>query len=88
MPTYTYETTDPRVACKLCLEPFEIRQKMSEEPLEACPECGGPVQRIITAVGVNTRYARMEKAPSDKELKRHGFHKLVNEGEGKFRKVT
>jgi len=88
MPTYTYETTDPHHACKLCIEPFDVQQKMKDEPLEVCPECGGPVRKVITLVGVNTRYARIDKAPSDGELKRHGFHKLVNEGEGKFRKVT
>jgi putative FmdB family regulatory protein len=41
MPTYEYE----------CLETgkrFEVLQKMSEEPLEACPECGADLRRIIS----------------------------------------
>jgi putative FmdB family regulatory protein len=88
MPTYTYESSDPHKACGYCREQFEATQKMSEEPLTACPKCGGPVQRVITAVGVVTRYAKIGKAPSDAELRSHGFHKLVNEGGGKFRKVV
>ena len=88
VPTYTYETADQSKACELCREQFDVTQKMSDEPLEGCPDCGGPVRRVITAVGVNTRYAKMDKAPSDSELKRVGFHKLVNEGDGKFRKTV
>ena len=88
MPTYTYETTDPGKACEHCREAFDVTQRMSDEPLEGCPECGGPVRRIIVGVGLTTRYAKFSKAPSDAELKRTGFHKLVNEGGGKFRKTV
>ena len=88
VPTYTYETVDPSKACELCREQFDVTQKMSDERLDGCPDCGGPVRRVITAVGVNTRYAKIDKAPSDAELKRVGFHKLVNEGDGKFRKTV
>lgn len=88
MPTYTYETTDPSKACEQCREPFDVTQRMKDDPLEGCPACGGPVRRIIVGVGVNTRYAKFGKAPSDNELKRTGFHKLVNEGDGKFRKTV
>ncbi len=26
--------------CKACKKDFEVEQKISEEPLKACPECG------------------------------------------------
>jgi putative FmdB family regulatory protein len=40
MPTYDYRGTE-------CDHTFEAFQKMSEAPLTACPQCGGPVKRLI-----------------------------------------
>ncbi len=40
MPTYEYE-------CEKCGKHFEKFQNMSDEPLKLCPECGGPVHRLI-----------------------------------------
>lgn len=40
MPTYDYE-------CKSCSHTFEAFQSISEAPLSSCPECGGPVRRLI-----------------------------------------
>jgi len=42
MPTYEYR-------CTLCQCHFEAFQKMNDLPLSQCPECGGPVQRLIGA---------------------------------------
>ncbi|MBN1893861.1 zinc ribbon domain-containing protein [bacterium] len=42
MPTYEYE-------CPSCGARFERFQGMNEEPLGACPECGGSVKRMIGA---------------------------------------
>ena len=42
MPTYEYE-------CKQCRFHFERFQKMSDQPLQTCPECGGIVRRLIGA---------------------------------------
>lgn len=41
MPTYDYR-------CKACHHHFEAFQRMSDDPLSICPECGGEVQRLIT----------------------------------------
>jgi putative FmdB family regulatory protein len=40
MPTYDYK-------CKECELNFELFQKMSDEPINVCPECGGEVKRLI-----------------------------------------
>ncbi len=45
MPTYEY-------LCKTCSHRFETWQKMSEEPLTACPECGGVIRRVLFPAGV------------------------------------
>jgi putative FmdB family regulatory protein len=86
MPTYEYATTDPKRACEHCRVPFEVKQSMRDEPLEKCPQCGGPVERLISRCAINTR---SEKSMlSDKNLKAKGFTKLVKEDTGKYRKVT
>ncbi|MGD2177266.1 MAG: zinc ribbon domain-containing protein [Anaerolineae bacterium] len=45
MPLYEYE-------CTSCGVRFERRQHMDDEPVRACPECGGSVHRLIQPVGI------------------------------------
>ncbi len=87
MPTYEYQAEDPSRGCDQCRDRFEARQSMKDTPLTRCPACGGPVQRLISACGISTQPSERSML-SDKNLKRHGLTKLVNEGGGKFRKVT
>ena len=42
MPTYEYE-------CGSCHRTFEVKQRITEPPLTTCDECGGPVQRLLSA---------------------------------------
>ena len=42
MPTYEYE-------CSGCERTFEVRQRISEAPLDRCPHCRGSVRRVLTA---------------------------------------
>lgn len=46
MPHYDYQ-------CESCKYKFEVFQKITDEPIKKCPECGKKVQRIITG-GVGT----------------------------------
>jgi len=41
MPVYEYE-------CKSCEKVLEIQQKMADAPLAACPDCNGPVTKLIS----------------------------------------
>jgi putative FmdB family regulatory protein len=41
MPTYEYE-------CQRCQHRFDRFQSMSAEPVKICPNCGGPVERLIS----------------------------------------
>ncbi len=41
MPVYEYE-------CTKCNKHFEIMQKISDEPLSRCVECGGELKKLIT----------------------------------------
>jgi putative FmdB family regulatory protein len=45
MPTYEYH-------CDECGITFERFQHFTEEPLKTCPECNGPVHRIVHPVGI------------------------------------
>jgi putative FmdB family regulatory protein len=42
VPTYDYR-------CDRCERTFEVRQRISEEPLTACDRCGGPIRRLLAA---------------------------------------
>jgi putative FmdB family regulatory protein len=44
MPIYEYE----------CVEQghrFEVMQKMADDPIEVCKECGGKVRKLVSAAG-------------------------------------
>ncbi len=45
MPTYEY-------LCKTCGHRFETWQKMIDDPLTTCPDCGAPIRRVLFPAGV------------------------------------
>ncbi len=45
MPLYTYR-------CKEHDHEFQVRQRMTDDPITECPVCGGPVRRVVSSVGV------------------------------------
>jgi putative FmdB family regulatory protein len=42
VPTYDYR-------CDRCERTFEVRQRISAEPLTTCERCGGPIRRLLAA---------------------------------------
>jgi len=42
VPTYDYR-------CDRCERTFEVRQRISDEPLTTCERCGGPIRRLLSA---------------------------------------
>ena len=65
MPLYEYE-------CKKCHHRFEKIQKFSDRMVRKCPDCGGPVEQMISAPAVQfkgsgwyvTDYAKKSSAQS------------------------
>lgn len=56
MPTYEYE-------CSACAVRFERPQRITDPPLTECPDCHGPVRRLLSAgSGFVIRGARHEAA--------------------------
>ncbi|MGH8829247.1 MAG: FmdB family zinc ribbon protein [Jiangellaceae bacterium] len=45
MPTYQYACTD-------CGEPLEVVQSFTDDALTTCPNCGGRLRKVFSAVGV------------------------------------
>jgi len=45
MPLYEYQ-------CKKCRHRFEKIQKFSDKPMKKCPDCGGPLEQLISAPAV------------------------------------
>ncbi|MEV1022229.1 FmdB family zinc ribbon protein [Streptomyces sp. NPDC050264] len=45
MPTYQYQCTD-------CGEGLEAVQKFSDDSLTECPNCGGRLKKVFSAVGI------------------------------------
>lgn len=45
MPLYEYQ-------CRKCKHRFEKIQQFSEKPIKKCPECGGPVEQLLSAPAV------------------------------------
>ena len=58
--------------CKKCKHRFEKIQKFSDKPLKKCPECGGPLEQLLSAPAVQfkgsgwyvTDYAKKSGASS------------------------
>jgi putative FmdB family regulatory protein len=83
MPTYVYEAADDR-GCRYCHTGFERRQKIADEPLAVCPECGDPVRRVITAPSLMRSGADL----SDRNVEKHGFTRYEKVEKGVYEKTA
>jgi putative FmdB family regulatory protein len=45
MPLYEYE-------CSSCHHRFELIQRFSDPPAQACPECAGPVKKLLSSPAI------------------------------------
>ena len=76
MPLYEYQ-------CKKCKHKFEKIQKFSDQPIKKCPECGGPVEKLLHAPAVQfkgtgwdvTDYAGKDKSEKFKPESSSGAEK-------------
>jgi putative FmdB family regulatory protein len=81
MPIYEYRAADPKRGCRHCAGGFEAIQRISDARLEACPECGGKVVRVISAPSLGS-----SKSSLDDRAKAAGFTKLKRLGKGEYEK--
>ena len=57
MPTYQY-------ACTACGEQLEAVQSFTDAPLTECPQCGGALRKVFSAVGVGFKGSGFYKTDS------------------------
>ena len=81
MPLYEYAAIAG--GCRQCKRGFEIMQKLSEPKLKKCPECGKPVERLLSAVGVHTKFSM-----SKSKLNDLGMTKYVKTSDGSYERTA
>lgn len=78
MPVYEYEHQG-----KPCKQGrvFEVVQSIKDDRLETCPQCGGPITRLISGAYVST-------PTTASEYKSMGFTRLEKRDDGVYENVT
>ena len=82
MPIYEYAPDAPEDACDDCRAGFEVLQGIREARLDACPECGAPCHRVVSAFSVRGRYDRTDP----KNLEAMGFSQYRRGSDGRYQK--
>jgi putative FmdB family regulatory protein len=67
MPVYEYQCSD-------CHTVFEVQQKLTEPPLDTCPQCSGPVRKLVSMTSFQLKgggwysdgYASIKDKPKEK----------------------
>ena len=78
MPIYEYEHL--KKPCSLG-RVFDVNQSIRDKPLMQCPNCGGPVRKLISRINIST-------PKTNSELRDLGFTKLVKRDDGVYENVT
>jgi putative FmdB family regulatory protein len=74
MPTYEY-------LCRGCSHRFETWQKMTDEPLTICPECGGTIRRVLFPAGVVFKGSGFYKTDHNGSVASENGHAKKSESE-------
>ena len=82
MPVYDYTAADANRSCPTCASGFETVQSIHDARLTACPKCGAPIQKCITAAAIGR-----SKTKLDDRAKSAGFTKLKKIGKGEYEKM-
>ena len=78
MPTYEYR-------CRDCGHTFDIVQKMSDDPLTHCPECGGELRKVFAPPAISFKGSGFYATDHGKKSKSTGTE-AKRDGEGKTSK--
>jgi len=83
MPIYEYQAMGAR-CCDHCRNGFDVMQKLSDQPLEFCPECYNPVRRKISKPNL----ASPAPSLSESNLEKHGFTQFRKVEKGVYEKTA
>jgi len=84
MPFYEY-VHDHDSGCDRCRAGFTVLQKLSDDALRTCPDCGGSVRRIISPPNVVAGNSHMLRESS---IEKHGFTQYRKIGKGVYEKTA
>ncbi len=79
MPTYEY-------LCRQCGHRFEAWQRMTDDPLKVCPECGAEIHRVLFPAGIvfkGSGFYKTEYGSSSGNGKSGSAESKSESGEGK-----
>lgn len=84
MPIYEYAALTGST-CPHCRDGFSLMQKIADIALEHCPECGGPVRRILSPPAVVSGQShRLNPA----NIEKAGFTQYRKSGKGVYEKTA
>ena len=84
MPFYEYIHAEGP-GCAHCRGRFTVLQRLSEPPLETCPECGSSIRRLISPPTVVSGKAHQLK---ESNIEKHGFTQYKKIGKGVYEKTA
>ena len=67
MPIYEYKCENGHV--------FDVMQKLSEDPLSSCVECGAPVRKVLHPVGISFKGSGFYSTDYSKKGPKHTAQK-------------
>jgi putative FmdB family regulatory protein len=74
MPIYEYKCENGHV--------FDIMQKMSEDPLTECVECGVPVRKVLQPVGISFKGSGFYSTDYNKKVTKPAEAKETSKSDG------
>ncbi|MEP6485622.1 MAG: zinc ribbon domain-containing protein [Rudaea sp.] len=83
MPIYEYAAIG--TGCAHCQGRFDVLQKMRDDPVSVCPECGGTVTRVISVPSVASSGSHLLK---EDHFSKHGFTQYRKAGGGVYEKTA
>lgn len=84
MPIYEYAATSD-THCEHCAAGFDCLQRLSDSPLQACPQCGSPIARRLSAPNVAMGGAHLLK---EDRVGKAGFTQYKRIGKGTYEKTA
>lgn len=83
MPIYRY--VPGTAGCPTCRDGIERLQRMSDPPLERCPDCAAALERVIGVPSVISGGSHLLR---ETHLAKHGFTQYRKVGKGKYEKTA
>jgi putative FmdB family regulatory protein len=83
MPIYEY--VSDAGGCDRCGGRFTIMERMSDPETCACPDCGQPCHRIISAPAVASSGSHLLR---ESHLANHGFTQYRRAGKGRYERIV